>query len=452
MTRRTRGTWLAASLLALSLWTTHEARADVERTGTWPAQERKISLELEQTPLRLALKRLADVAGWSIVLPGHLDDLVDVQVKEQDAGRVLDLLLQQRRYVAHRDGDLLQVRLATPQDAAAPALPAPPTAPALPALPDVPALPAMPALPDVPALPAVPALAASASSASPPELRPEAEDRTVIGGSARVARGEVVKHLTVLGGSVQIEGEVTGEVTVLGGSVRVKEGAHVHGTMRAIGGSVKVEDGARVDGALEAFGGIVDGGPGARKKKALAATSDATVARKSPRGFLEKIGNSLSSAALLYVFGVVLWALQTERMERLQTEVASRPMRSFAVGVVGLLGGSLLLAAMSVTIVGIPVAIVLAIAGVLGAYAGLCAALQTAGKGLLAHRTTNPYLHLAAGCALFFLTGSLPWIGDLVGIFGGLLGLGVALTTGFGGMTRPLLGASTPQGPYRTSP
>jgi hypothetical protein len=36
----------------------------VERTGTWPVQERKLSLELEQTPLRLALKRLADVAGW----------------------------------------------------------------------------------------------------------------------------------------------------------------------------------------------------------------------------------------------------------------------------------------------------------------------------------------------------------------------------------------------------
>jgi methylmalonyl-CoA mutase N-terminal domain/subunit len=37
---------------------------DVERTGTWPVQERKLSLELEQTPLRLALKRLAEVAGW----------------------------------------------------------------------------------------------------------------------------------------------------------------------------------------------------------------------------------------------------------------------------------------------------------------------------------------------------------------------------------------------------
>jgi hypothetical protein len=77
---------------------------------------------------------------------------------------------------------------------------------------------------------------------------------------------------------------------------------------------------------------LVDGGPRAKKKKVLAVTSDATIARKSPRRFLEKVGNSLSSAALLYVFGVVLWALQTERMERLQTEVASRPMRSFAVG------------------------------------------------------------------------------------------------------------------------
>ena len=428
MKSTTGSRWVGALLLAGTLAVPAVAAADMERSGTWPQEDRKVSLELERTPLRVALRHLAEKAGWSIVVPSGLEELVDVQVKEQRADRVLEMLLLQDRYVAHRSGDLLQVRLAVASVAGSAGL--------LPALPAPPAPPAPPSPFVLPVPPPIP-------GGSIPE---SSKDRTVMGGSAKVGRGEVVGHLTVMGGSVEVEGEVQGDLTVVGGSAVVKDSAVVQGEIRAIGGLVQVEEGARLRVSPKALGGVILQGQKAKEERPDERPSRGLKLQNAAK----QAGSSLSSAAMLFVFGSVLWSLLTGRMERLQGEVASRPMRTFAVGFVGALVSSILAVALCVTLIGIPVALVGVIGALLAAYAGLCALLQTAGKALIAHRTSNPYLHLALGCLLLFIAGNLPWIGAHMLFAAGLVGFGAALATGLGGITRPLLGTPEDRGPYRS--
>jgi uncharacterized protein YacL len=139
--------------------------------------------------------------------------------------------------------------------------------------------------------------------------------------------------------------------------------------------------------------------------------------------------SSLSLSALLFVFGAVVLALATDRSRALQVEVAARPMRTLALGVVGAIAAIALSIALCVTLIGIPVALVGVVVFILAAYAGVCAVLTTAGEALVRHRTTNAYVHLAVGCALYFLVGLVPWFGAwaAVGVF--LAGVGVMVAT-----------------------
>lgn len=116
-------------------------------------------------------------------------------------------------------------------------------------------------------------------------------------------------------------------------------------------------------------------------------------------------------------------------MDKLRVEVASRPMRSFAMGIVASLVSLVLVIALCVTVIGIPVAVVGLLVGVFAAYAGICAVLATVGKALLGHRTDNPHLHLLAGCAVFLVTGALPWVGGLVTAAVVLAGIGAVAAT-----------------------
>ena len=154
----------------------------------------------------------------------------------------------------------------------------------------------------------------------------------------------------------------------------------------------------------------------------------------------------MTRAALLFVFGAVLFALAGARMDKLRVEVASRPMRTFAMGLVASLTSLVLFVAFCVTVIGIPVALVGLLVGIFAAYSGICAVLATVGKALLGHRTDNPHLHLLVGCALFLVAGALPWIGGLVTAAVVLTGIGAVAATRAAGFAAGKNGG----GPYRT--
>jgi hypothetical protein len=112
-----------------------------------------------------------------------------------------------------------------------------------------------------------------------------------------------------------------------------------------------------------------------------------------------------------------------------EREVAIRPMRSFALGVVGLIAAILTTVLLCVTVVGIPFAILLVLIGALAGYAGVCAVLTTVGGMLVGHKSKSVYVHLAVGCVPFMLTRPIPWLGDLVLLVVVMIGLGALVAT-----------------------
>ncbi|MEZ4221272.1 MAG: hypothetical protein R3B13_10095 [Polyangiaceae bacterium] len=138
--------------------------------------------------------------------------------------------------------------------------------------------------------------------------------------------------------------------------------------------------------------------------------------------------------SVLFVVGVVLFALAPQRMEKMQSEVAARPMHCFALGLVATLGGAVLAVALCVTVIGIPVALAGVVFAALFGYAGVCAVLATVGGGLWGHRIRNPYAHLGIGAALWLMLGALPWLGEALSFGLCMVGIGAVLGTRFAGL------------------
>jgi hypothetical protein len=416
---------IAALGLAISL-AAGAALGAVSRQGEWPEVDPLVSLSVQALPRSEAVKLLAERAGWSIVLKAPSAEPIDVHVKDQPASKVLELLLDDGDWIAHRDGSLISIARG----------PAPPPAAA-----------SAPPL----AEPAPPAAAASAPPTTPAESSTRREqrgdDRVVTGGKARVERGETVKDLVVMGGSAEVLGTVTGDLAIMGGSAVVRSGGKVEGDATVVGGSLEIEDGAEVAGDVGILGGRLERGThakvggGVQQGKARLSFS--------PSGLAGRIGGAITRTALLFVFGAVLLALVTRRMESLQAEIGGRPMRSFALGIVGLLVAVVAVVALSITIIGIPIAIVAVLFGVFATYAGICAVLATTGGALVQHKTKNPYVHLAVGCAIFMLASAIPVVGGLVTLAVVMIGMGAVVSTHGAGYFLPR--GRRDAGPYRTA-
>jgi cytoskeletal protein CcmA (bactofilin family) len=410
-------------------------------------------------------------------------DAVDVHVKGQPASKVLELLLDDGNYVVKRDGTLVSVERDTTPAASAASSTGAAGIPAVPPIPPIPVVPPIPAVPPVPPVPAVGSAAAVATSASSPaptstdvsikigsggseivEPHKHGEDRTVMGGGVTIAKGDTARDVTVFGGNVDIEGEVTGDVTVFGGIAHVHQGGRVRGDAEVYGGTLQLDTGARVDGDVSAAGGslvrdpgsvvggdvTVTGGHDRQPGEAAAPAAHVGGFRHAASSFIDGV----RLAAVLFVVGTVLLALAGRRMEALRVEAASRPMRSMAMGLLGTFGGSVILIALTVTVIGAPIALVAAILAAFGVLAAMCAVLSVVGEALLRHKTENPYVHLAVGCGLFVALSAIPWVGHIAVLCVVLAGVGVLVATrGAGFFVRKNGGRGPSSGSaYRTEP
>jgi hypothetical protein len=427
---------LAASLFAVS------ADARVKKEGAWPTEEKPVSVKIDGTRPE-ALRKLADAAGWSLVLPADVKDdseKIEVVVRDESPQVVLEAILEHGDFVAKRTGKLVTVRhddgKADATDAATDATAAPATASST-------------ATSDAP----------DAASERPRRARDKrGDDRTVMGGNLRIEKDEVVDDVAVLGGAIDVYGTVTGNLAVTGGTARVHEGAVIEGDATAIGGLLVIEKGAEVQGDVGVVGGKLERQPGAivggkivdgagsgdvsvKVDKGQVKT-EVTPAPAKPRGrerlssSVDRAGASLRNTALLFVFGVIVLALGGSRVESLRVEVARAPMRSLALGILGSIGAAVALALLCITVIGIPLAAIALVIGVVATYASVVCVLTTAGGAVLRHKTDNPYVHLAAGCVAFFLLGLLPYVGNIVTAIVVLIGIGTLVSTRMGGLVR----------------
>jgi hypothetical protein len=438
----------AAAALVAAMSAASPAGATVKHEGTWPDADKPVTLDVTATPRTEALRKLADAAGWSLVVHAPPGDPVEIHVKNTPASKVLDVLLDDGDYVVTRDGNLVSVK--EREDGHEAEGGSATLTVVTGSVPPIPPIPAIPGVPPMPAMPPAPApsnhsvsIKIDSDSSEIDEPHGRGQDRTVMGGNVTIAKGEVARDVTVFGGNVDMEGKSTGDVTVFGGNVEVHEGALIHGDATVFGGTLTLDKGAKIDGDVSAIGGTlkrdpdsVVGGDVTAKGSSDPNGSHAEEHRSIVARAGESVMDGVRLAAVLFVIGTVLLALSGRRMDMLRAEVATRPMRSIALGVLGVIGSIVTVVALCVTVIGIPVAIVALLVAGFALLGGMCAVLSVVGEGLLRHRTENPYVHLAVGCAIYAALAALPWVGGFVVAATVLAAIGVLVATRGAGLVR----------------
>jgi len=436
---------LACLLGALTL--AAPAAADLDKQGDWPAEEKKVSLDVDHVPREEIITKVAEKAGWSVVLRDTPTEPMSLHVKDQPADKLLSLLLSEGHYVAKRDGTLISIERA-------------PAAEAAPAAPAVPAVPAAPAAPPVPPVPPVPGMDSTdepppAAAAEGPK-KGEGKDREVVGQSLTIEKDEVVRNVHLIGGSLVIRGVVTGDAEVVGGRVQLDPGARVMGDIEVMGGSVRLMKGARLDGDADIVGGKLEREEGALVggdiSTRIEGDDDEDHGSMGAR-VARELGECMTAGALLFALGSVMIALFTRRSEMLKVEIAARPMRTFALGVAGFVGSLALAAALCVTVIGIPVAAVGLLALMCGTLAAMTSVLEVLGRALVGHKTKNEYAHLALGCALFVGVMAIPVVDDIAKVVLMLMSLGSLVATRGAGLLPQRKGAQPVNDghPYRSA-
>ncbi len=266
-------------------------------------------------------------------------------------------------------------------------------------------------------------------------------DRVTFGGDAVVQKGEVVDELVTMGGDAVVHGEVLGDVVTMGGDLRVGPTGEVHGDLVTMGGEVHMAEGAATHGER------VSGGP--------PSVSFGRAAHHHG-GFGRWVADALSGLvryALLFVLGLLLMGVARERLDALQLVLVRKPARAFGMGLLGFAGAIAAIVVLAITIIGIPAAVVLAVALPFAVYVGLAAAASVLGAALpIAALKERPVLQLAAGSGALWLASLVPFAGDVAVAVAAVLGLGALIVTRFAKAGSLDLGPdSTPNGPYRTS-
>lgn len=284
-----------------------------------------------------------------------------------------------------------------------------------------------------------------------------ASDRHVFGQSLNVAKGETVGDVSVTGGSVDVYGTVDGDLVVTGGSATIHDGGRVTGDARAIGGGIRVEKGGRIDGDGKVVGGVFwrdDGGIVGGEVSSVASndtSSDEDASLTAWQRWKKKVPGALSNFAFLFVVGALFLAAAPERMRRLRGAMAEKPVASVAYGLLGIIAFSIGMVVLCVTVIGIPVAIILALLAAVAWLGALAATLTTAGAAISGHRTQNVYAHLAIGCVMFAVCSLVPWIGGWLQCGAVLAAVGILATTRIAGFWTREKTPALPAGdhPYR---
>jgi len=261
------------------------------------------------------------------------------------------------------------------------------------------------------------------------------------GGPITIEKGTRVEAAVAYGGPVIVEegAVVDGDAVAFGGDVVLKAGAVVEGDAVSFGGTVVRDDTAVVRGDAVSLGGANFGAQVARnvvrKERAeRAGAKDAADEADSPssnggRGFAA----FLLQFAVFFGLGFLLMMFAPNRMKALEATIRAEPAKNGLAGFLGLLATVPITAALVVTLVGIPVALMLWILVALFIPAGLAVVANAVGAKLPTGRMRKTQaLVLAVGLLALLLVGHIPVLGPMVLAVAVFVSMGAIIRTRFG--------------------
>ncbi len=237
-------------------------------------------------------------------------------------------------------------------------------------------------------------------------------------------------NVTSFGGTIVIQGEVQGDVAAFGSNVIID--GTVHGTITAYGGSVTLQGNSSVYGDVHVCQGSWTVGSHAH----LYGDSD-KCSKSINQLLMSDAGPNFHfwSALVWIILGTLLIVLLPEHVMLVRTTVKSKTRRSLVLGLLSMLLALPVLAILMALIISIPLAIIVVI-GLIAAWTlGTVAVGSLLGeyivRAVAPQRNTRP-VQVVVGLTVLVLAGSLPYIGLLISIGAGLLGLGAVFLSRFG--------------------
>lgn len=247
--------------------------------------------------------------------------------------------------------------------------------------------------------------------------------RTVIVNADEVVCGD----LTSFGGTVAIIGEVQGDVVAFDSNVVII--GVVDGNVNAYGGTVTTRSGSSIHGAINLYGGTL-----ARGSNVRAINHGGNISE------LFRLKNQFSfpfwEILTWVILGVLLTSLLPEHVMFVRTTAVNKMKRSLGLGLLSVVLAPPILLILIALILTIPLAIIVAM-GLITAWAlGTVAIGWYIGEQLLQRVAPNQNnsraVQVAVGLTVLVLAGSLPFIGWLITVGAGLLGLGAVFLSRFG--------------------
>ncbi|MBI3162057.1 MAG: polymer-forming cytoskeletal protein [Chloroflexi bacterium] len=262
-------------------------------------------------------------------------------------------------------------------------------------------------------------------------------DVALIGGNLTVT-GEINGNVALIGGNLTVSGEVNGDLVVIGGQILLTETAVVRGDVVTMGGQVTKEPGAEVSGE------IVNNAP-------PVAVPDVPGAPQVPNtpGFnisinpFWEIASVFGRALAVAAIGMLLALFLQPQMERVGDAVTHQPFMAGSFGLLAVILTPLAIVIMTVTIILIPVAILVAFIIPLAWLFGAIALGQEVGERFTRaiNQSWAPVLATGFGTFLLMLVGGfvelIPCVGWLLPLIIGLMGIGGVAMTWFGTRSTP---------------
>lgn len=268
----------------------------------------------------------------------------------------------------------------------------------------------------------------------------------VFGGDVALEAGSVVRgDVMALGGSLRIDGRVDGDVFALGGSVELGSTAVVAGDVVGLGGVMR-QAGATVGGSV--VSGFERGlslpfvGPERGRVR-----NWLPVPRGDRPWGLGLLGDvcwagirTFLGALAMVALGVLVVVLVPGLTRTASQAFVAYPVQSVGVGLLTLVAGVLAVILLTISCLGIPLAVLAAVALSVAAVFGWIVAGLALGDRLLAalgQRERPPVLAVTIGTAILSLLSGVMCLGFLLTMIVGAWGLGAAVLTRFG--TTPYL-------------
>lgn len=238
-------------------------------------------------------------------------------------------------------------------------------------------------------------------------------DLTLLGSTLDVI-GQVRGNILAFGSNINIAGMVSGDVDLYGGRATLQNGSHVRGNINLYGGSERMEAGANLEGEIN--------------------NRSQHVSLWLP-GLSDGFAFPFWPIVIWVVLGLALVSLLPEHVMFVRTTVASKARRSLLLGLLSLLLAPAVLIVLIALIIPIPLAVII-VGGLIAAWAlGTIAIGWLMGEYIMraiAPRHNTRLAQVTVGLTVLVLVGSLPYIGWLVSIGAGLLGLGAVFLSRFG--------------------